>query len=195
MPHEGSLAWPSAGLERRLARRLALLRAQRGWSLDDLASRARISRATISRIERAELSPPTAILIRLADVFGWTLGRLVADAEAGAPSLVPRRHQRTRTEAVSGARRRSISPPASSLRADLAEIRVPAHAFVQIDAAKALPPEHHLWLIDGLLAIDVAGTSFELGAGDCLRWLGTAAVRIYNPGKREARYLVAIVRP
>jgi transcriptional regulator with XRE-family HTH domain len=194
MPPEGSHAWPGSALERRLARRLAALRAERGWSLDDLADRTHLSRATISRIERSELSPPVAVLVRLADVFGWPLARLVADAEAGAPTVVSQRQQRTRTDTASGTRRRSISPPGSSLRADLTEVRAPSGAVILSDGAKPLAVEHHLWLLDGSLAIDVAGTSIELDAGDCLRWLGTPAVRIYNPGKREARYLLATVR-
>src|SRR5262245_13373605 len=44
-------------IERRIAHRLARLRAERGWSLEALAERTGISRATLSRVERSELSP------------------------------------------------------------------------------------------------------------------------------------------
>ena len=49
----------------RLAARLAELRVQRGWSLDELAMATGISRASLSRIERAETSPTAALLNRL----------------------------------------------------------------------------------------------------------------------------------
>ena len=49
-------------IERRIAQRLARLRAERGWSLDALAERTGISRATLSRLERSELSPTAAML-------------------------------------------------------------------------------------------------------------------------------------
>jgi len=49
-------------IERRISDRLAQLRAQRGWSLDALAERTGISRATLSRVERSELSPTAAML-------------------------------------------------------------------------------------------------------------------------------------
>src|SRR5688500_8769746 len=76
-------------IERRIAHRLGRLRAERGWSLEVLAERTGISRATLSRLERAELSPTAAMLGRLCTIYGWTLSRLMAEAETRPPSLVP----------------------------------------------------------------------------------------------------------
>jgi len=45
-----------------LALRLSELRLRQGWSLDDLAARTGISRATLSRIERAETSPTASLM-------------------------------------------------------------------------------------------------------------------------------------
>jgi len=59
---------PTAELDRRIARRLAQLRNEHGWSLDVLAERTGISRATLSRIERSELSPTAAMLAGLCSV-------------------------------------------------------------------------------------------------------------------------------
>ena len=51
--------------ERQLAERLAALRTAAGWSLDELATRSGVSRATLSRLERAETSPTATLLSRL----------------------------------------------------------------------------------------------------------------------------------
>ena len=75
-------------IERRIAHRLARLRAERGWSLEALAERTGISRATLSRLERSELSPTAAMLGKLCTVYGWTLSRLMAEAETRSPNLV-----------------------------------------------------------------------------------------------------------
>lgn len=49
-------------IETRLAHRLASLRAERGWSLDELAQKSGVSRASLSRIEKGEVSRPPVCL-------------------------------------------------------------------------------------------------------------------------------------
>ena len=120
----------SAEIERRIAARLGRLRTERGWSLEVLAERSGISRATLSRLERGELSPTASMLGRLCTTFGWTLSRLMADAETRAPNLVPASQQAVWTDPETGYRRRIVSPPAPGLRGELVEIRIPAGATV-----------------------------------------------------------------
>src|ERR1700723_3803664 len=64
-----------------IARRLRLERDARGWSQADLAERAGVSKATISKIEREEASPTAVILVRLAGAFDLTLAGLLVRAE------------------------------------------------------------------------------------------------------------------
>ncbi len=54
-----------ASIDRRIAQRLKGLRAERGWSLDELAGRSSVSRATLSRLENAEVSPTANVLGKL----------------------------------------------------------------------------------------------------------------------------------
>ena len=182
-------------VEHRIAQRLARLRAERGWSLEALAGRTGISRATLSRLERSELSPTAAMLGRLCTVYGWTLSRLMADAETRAPSLVPAAEQAEWKDPDSGYRRRVVSPPGPGLRGELVEVRVPAGASVSFDQSPIAGLEHHLWMIEGVLTLDVEGSSFRLRAGDCLRYVLSGPSRFQTAGRREARYLIAMVRP
>ena len=182
-------------VERRIAQRLARLRAEHEWSLDALAERTGISRATLSRLERSELSPTAAMLGTLCAVYGWTLSRLMADAETRPPNLVPAAAQAEWTDPESGYRRRAVSPPAPELRGELVEVRMPAGASVSFDAAPIAGLEHHLWMLKGSLTLEVEGSRFQLGKGDCLRYILTGPTRFQNPGKRTARYVIAMVRP
>jgi transcriptional regulator with XRE-family HTH domain len=185
----------SQDLDHRIAQQLARLRGERGWSLEALAERTGISRPTLSRLERGELSPTAAMLGKLCAVYGWTLSRLMAEAEVRAPNLITAAAQAHWTDPASGYRRRVVSPPAPDLRGELVEVRMPAGAIVAFDAAPVAGLEHHLWMLEGAMTLEVEGTRFHLRAGDCLRYVLTGPSRFENPGKREARYLVAMVHP
>jgi transcriptional regulator with XRE-family HTH domain len=182
-------------LDRRIALRLAQLRAERGWSLEVLAERTSISRPTLSRLERGELSPTAAMLGRLCSAFGWTLSRLMAEAETRAPTLVPAAQQATWTDPDTGYVRRAVSPPGPGLRGEMVDVRLPAGADVAYDASPVPGLEHHLWMLEGAMTLTVEGTAFELRAGDTLRYLLHGASRFRGTGRRGARYVIAMVHP
>src|SRR5580704_7465819 len=96
-------------IEARIAQRLAQLRAGQGWSLEALAERTGISRATLSRLERSELSPTAGMLGRLCTAYGWTLSRLMADAESKPVSLIGAAAQSEWKDPESGYRRKLVS--------------------------------------------------------------------------------------
>jgi len=182
-------------VERRIAERLARLRAERGWTLDELAELTGISRATLSRLERSELSPTAAMLGRLCATYGWTLSRLMAEAETRPPHLVPALEQTEWSDPESGYRRRVISPPSPGLRGELVEVRMPAGASVSFEQAPIAGLEHHLWMLAGSLTLEVEGSTFRLRAGDCLRYVLAGPTRFQVTGKQDARYAIAMVRP
>ena len=182
-------------IERRIAQQLARLRGERSWSLETLAEKTGISRATLSRLERAELSPTAAMLGKLCSVYGWTLSRLMAEAETRPPNLVSAATQAEWKDPETGYRRRVVSPPTPELRGEMVEVHVPAGAIVSYDAAPIAGLEHHLWMLEGSIILDVEGSRFTLRPGDCLRYVLTGPSRFENASKREARYLVAMVHP
>ncbi len=60
-----------------IARNTRDLRAERQWTLDQLATRSAISKGMLVQIEQARTNPSIATLCRLADAFGITLTQLV----------------------------------------------------------------------------------------------------------------------
>src|ERR1700744_533624 len=114
-----SLPDSSAEIDQRLAARRAPLRQAQGWSLDALAERSGISRATLSRLERGETSPTAALLGRLCAAFGRTMSRLLAEGEAEPPQLVRHDAQTLWVDPETGFRRRGVSPPAIGFAAEL----------------------------------------------------------------------------
>src|SRR5271163_3875634 len=92
----------------RIARRLRLERDARGWSQADLAERASVSKATISKIERAEMSPTAVTLVRLAGAFDLTLAGLLLRAEGERERLSRAVDQPVWRDPDTGYRRRQI---------------------------------------------------------------------------------------
>jgi transcriptional regulator with XRE-family HTH domain len=184
-----------AALERRLAARLAALRLERALSLDDLAALSGISRATLSRIERAEVSPTAAQLGRLSAAFGWTLSRLMASAEAAAPMLLRAAEQMRWTDPETGFRRRIVSPPGPGLRIEMLEGELPAGAAVAYPVPPVPGMEQHIVMLAGALDFTLDSATHRLAAGDCLRAVLRGPTRLAAPGPDPARYLIALCPP
>ncbi|MEV7284710.1 XRE family transcriptional regulator [Streptomyces sp. NPDC093252] len=182
-------------VDARLAARLAALRAEHGWSLDDLAERTGVSRSTLSRAERAEISPTAATLNRLCHVYGRTMSRLLGEVE-GEPAPLLRAAEQPRWEdRASGFVRRSVSPPHPGLRGELVEGRLTAGADLAYDRPPVPGLEQHLWVLEGTLDVTAGDTEHRLEEGDCLRLRVWGATRFRCPGPEAVRYLLAVVLP
>jgi transcriptional regulator with XRE-family HTH domain len=182
-------------IDRQIARRLAGLRAERGWTLETLANRTGISRASLSRVERCELSPTATMLSTLCGQYGWTLSRLMAEAENGPLSLVRAKEQVTWKDPETGYVRRVVSPPHPHLKGELVEVSLPVGASVSYEDSPVPGLEHHLWMLDGALDLEIEGTALRLFKGDCARYVLSGASRFECRGRRPARYLVSLVHP
>ena len=64
-----------------LAGTMQLLRAERGWSLDQLAARSGVSKGVLVALEQGRSNPNLATLARLSDAFGVPVTRLVEIAD------------------------------------------------------------------------------------------------------------------
>jgi transcriptional regulator with XRE-family HTH domain len=183
-------------VEDRLAARLASLRAERAWSLDFLGDRSGVSRSTLSRLERGEVSPTTALLGRICAAYGLTQSRLLAEVEAETPAgPVRAADQAVWRDDAAGFTRRAVSPPHAGLRAELIEAVLDPGADIAYDRVTVPGLEQHVWVLDGTLALTDGDTVHELAAGDCLRFRLWAATRFRNPGPARVRYAIVQVQP
>ncbi|TDV24763.1 XRE family transcriptional regulator [Paraburkholderia caballeronis] len=181
-----------------LARRVRALRAERGLSLDALAERSGVSRSAISLIERGESSPTAAVLDRLATALGVALASLFdaapddADPDAQPSPLSRAATQPVWTDPESGYTRRNLSASADS-PLQLVEVRFPAGQRVAYDTGpRDVEIHQQVWVVEGAMELTVAGTTWRLETGDCLSMRVDAPIVFSNPGRRAARYLVAL---
>lgn len=181
-------------IEARIVERLAALRIAAGLSLEELAKRSGVSRATLSRMERGETSPTAGQLGRLCAVHGWTLSRLMAAAEDSAPALIRRAEQPEWTDPRTGFTRRAASPPGPGLRVEITACELPAGAAIDYPAPPVPGMEQHILMQAGTLDFTHHAETWRLSAGDCLR-LHLHGATSLAVGARGARYLIIIGQP
>jgi transcriptional regulator with XRE-family HTH domain len=68
---------PIEAVNTQLCRRLSQLRSERGWSLDAMSKACGVSRSMLSQIERNQTNPTLAVMFRIAQAFGMSLGQFV----------------------------------------------------------------------------------------------------------------------
>jgi transcriptional regulator with XRE-family HTH domain len=180
-------------IDLRLARRLQALRAEHGWSLDELASRAAVSRATLSRLENAEVSPTAHVLGKLCAAYGLTMSRLMYLVEDAFVALIPEDRQTVWVDPSNGFHRRSVSPVAQALTGEVIEGTLKPGTQIAYDRPSRQGLEHHLVLIEGVLAVTIDGETHRLQPGDCLRYLLAGASAFSTPARCGARYLLFMV--
>ncbi len=157
-------------IDRRIAQRVRSLRTERQWSLDDLAQRSGVSRASLSRIENGEVSP-TAYRAR-PHLRGFRPHPVAPDGvvEDGFAPVLPKDGQVVWTDPETGFRRRAVSPPAPGLSGEVLECSLKAGTRIAYDRPPRPGLEHHLVLLDGALTLTADGIRHKLSPGDCLRY-------------------------
>ncbi|MCK0209371.1 helix-turn-helix domain-containing protein [Starkeya koreensis] len=176
----------------RLALRLRLEREARGWSLADLAARAGVAKATISKIEREEISPTATTLVRLSAAFDLTLAGLLLRAE-GVDQLSRAADQPVWCDPATGYRRRQIfARPDHPV--ELVEVELPAGARVELPASTYAHIRQILQLRAGRLTLTEGGRRHLLEPGDCLGFGPPGDVVFANEGEEPCTYIVALTR-
>src|SRR4029453_13791774 len=133
-------------LSTRLAQRLRLERDSRGWSLADLAERSGVSKATISKIERAEVSPTAVVLVRLASAFDLTLAGPMLRAQGQGERLSRPADQPARRDPEPGYLRRQVfNRPDRPI--EIIKVEMPAKQRVTLPASSYAHIRQVLWVL------------------------------------------------
>jgi transcriptional regulator with XRE-family HTH domain len=180
-------------LGHRLAQRIRLERDSRGWSLAELAERAGVSKATISKIERAEVSPTAVVLVRLASAFDLTLAGLMLRAESERGRLSRASEQPVWRDPETGYIRKQVfGRPDHPV--ELVRVELPARQKVTLPASSYAHIRQLVWVQSGNLVVTEGGERHELAAGDCLGFGSPADTTFANESNAICVYVVALAR-
>jgi transcriptional regulator with XRE-family HTH domain len=176
-----------------IARRLRLERDARGWSMADLAERSGVSKATISKIEREEMSPTAVILVRLAGAFDLTLAGLLLRAEGGGERLSRAADQPVWRDPATGYLRRQVfGRPDHPV--EVVQVEMPAGRSVTMPASSYAQIRQAVWVQAGALTVAEGGERHELAVGDSLGFGPPSEVTLANETADPCTYLVVLAR-
>ncbi|RCW23262.1 XRE family transcriptional regulator [Ciceribacter lividus] len=180
-------------LARSIGTRVRTLRSERGLTLDQLAEMSGVSRAMISRIERAEASPTAVLLARLCSALGLSLSVFFDTAGDASEPLARRVDQPIWRDPESGYLRRTVAPTGTGARVDVVEVEFPPAAEVRFGSQPASRTQwQHVWLFEGEMELTVGERTYRLAAGDCLHMNVGEVHAFRNPTDKPARYAVVI---
>ena len=180
-------------LSHRLAQRLRLERDSRGWSLADLAERSGVSKATISKIERAEVSPTAVVLVRLASAFDLTLAGLMLRTENQGGLLSRATEQPVWRDPETGyVRKQVFSRPDHPV--EIVRVELPPRQRLTLPASSYAHIRQLVWVQSGSLVIIEGGERHTLTAGDCLGFGAPADTTFANETSAPCVYVVTLMR-
>lgn len=171
-----------------LAEEVRLHRKQRGLSLEALAELSSVSRSMISKIERAEAVPSTAVLSRLAEALGVTFSRLMAPETEREVLHIPASRQPVLRDEASGFLRRCISPVLPGRGIDWVLNTLPPRATTGEFVAHRRGVSEYIYLLKGRLSAVVGGRTIVLVEGDSLYFEADAGHAFTNIGPGACEY-------
>lgn len=169
-------------------------RTAREWSISELAQLSGVSKAMISKIENAQVSPTSTILGRLSGAFGLPLSTLLHRAE-GRSGLLSRAAEQPRwVDPETGYTRQQISPR-EGWPLELISVKLPPGVRVSYPATAYVFLHQQVWITQGTLTFTKGATLYLLEQGDCLQLgLPEEACTFENATPVTCEYVIALHR-
>ncbi len=171
----------------KLGTRLRHLRNQRGWTLGDVADRADLSEAYLSRIESGERQPSLAVLFSLAQVYGVTLPSLFEPEPQDATCIVVR----AGSTAIQQGHGLSYMPLS---RGDRFTNLQPIQVIVPVDRLGDCLYEHDgeewIYVLSGQLGLVFSDEEYLLHQGDAAHFDARKPHRLMAQGEEDAKIIL-----
>lgn len=177
----------------RLGARVKEIRRRRGLTLEDLAERAGVSRAMISKVERGEKNPTLVVAAKVAEGLGVAFSELLGVEERREIVVVPRGRRMVVRDPGTGFERQLLSPTFGGSGVEFVRNVVPRGS-----TSGEFPPhrrgvEEYVVVEKGRLRAFIGGEEHLLEEGDALYFEADVSHRFDNVGNDECSYYLVIV--
>ncbi|MEG9526573.1 MAG: XRE family transcriptional regulator [Hyphomicrobiales bacterium] len=175
-----------------LAEEIRRRRKEQDLSLEALASLSGVSRSMISKIERGEAVPSTAVLSRLAEALGVTFSRLMAPTTEVEVLLIPASRQPVLRDEASGFLRRCLSPVLPGRGIDWVLNTLPPGATTGEFVAHRRGVSEYIFVLKGRLRATIGDRAVVVEEGDSLYFEADAGHAFTNLGAEACQYFLVI---
>lgn len=174
--------------------KVAKARAERGWSLAQLADRAGVSAAAVHKIEKSGMTPTIATLMKVASALGKGVSYFVEDSEAARPVTLIRQQDRT---VLYTSKKGLVLENISGRYGPFWVAGAEAHVEPRADSGPrpmSHPGEELVYMLEGRMTFTIDGESYELEAGDSIHFRTGRPHSWENPAGRPARAVWLAIR-
>jgi transcriptional regulator with XRE-family HTH domain len=177
-----------------VARTMQALRADRGWSLDQLAARSGVSKGVLVALEQGRSNPNLATLARISDAFGVPVTQLVDVGGEPAVRVSSPDASRVLWRGPSGGTGVIIGATDPPWAVELWRWEVmPGEAF---GGDAHAPATREMASVEaGSLTLTVAGEQHTVNAGQCARFPASRPHHYSNEGDEPVRFTMVVVIP
>ncbi len=184
----------AAALASTIGARVRTERQARGWTLDQLAQTASVSRRMVVSVEQGEVNPSVGTLLRLSDALGVGLPALVEPAQPKAVKITRRGESAVLWTGSAGGQGILVAGTAPP---DVVELWDWTLAAGEEHLSEAHSPgtRELLHVLQGVVTIETGGQTIDLQTGDAVAFPGDSDHRYTNPGRRTARFSLAVFEP
>jgi transcriptional regulator with XRE-family HTH domain len=169
-------------------------RRARGWTLDQLAAAAGVSRRSAINVEQGVANPSVGTLLRISDALGVGLPTLVESPQAAPVKVIRRGHGAILWSSEAGGCGRLV---AGSGPPDVLELWdwVLGPGDQHTSEAHTLRTTELIHVQEGAVTVQVADRSVSLAVGDAVSFAGDVAHSYANLGTETARFSLAVFEP
>jgi transcriptional regulator with XRE-family HTH domain len=184
----------AAKLATAIGARIKQERRARGWTLDQLAGAASVSRRMVVSVEQGAVNPSVGTLLRLSDALGVGLPALVEPPEP-KPLKVTRRGEGA--ELWSGAAGGRGVLVACTTPPDVVELWDWSLGPGDRHASEAhtAGTKELVHVLKGAITVEVGDEVIPLESGDAVAFPGDVGHSYTNPHQRPARFSLAVFEP
>jgi transcriptional regulator with XRE-family HTH domain len=184
----------ATGISAALARAVQTLRAERGWSLDQLAGRSGVSKGGLVAVEQGRSNPNLGTVARISDAFGVPVTRLLEASEETAVRVSGPDESRVLWRGRSGGTGTIIAATPPPWAAELWRFLLDRGDGFGGDA-HAPATREMAWVEAGMLTLTVTGQRYQVGPGECARFPGDLPHSYANEGSARVVLTMVVVVP